>query len=265
MRRFLLFFIIVMLMALWIVIPVKAHASLIRSVPDVGAVLAQPPPEIILEYSEELDAAATQVDLYDGSGQVVIPGPGVIDLGNPHILRLHVRSLPEGVYSAVWRVRSAVDGHITNGSVGFSVGEGSPPASLLPPPGTPDPAMRLPSAAETFVRWLAYLSVTLTVGSLVFGFFIWRPAYRLDVNKWPAADEVIRRRIRWLALGGLAGLGIATITFVVFQAAQAREFLIWSALSLPPVELFSGRIGLLMSLRLLLVVALEPVMNFWRW
>ncbi len=256
MRRFLLFFIIVMLLALGLVIPVKAHASLIRSVPDVGAVLTEPPPEIILEYSEELDAAATQVALYDGIGQVVIPGPGVIDSGNPHILRLQLRSLPEGVYSAVWRVRSAVDGHVTNGSVGFSVGEGSPPASLLPPPGTPGPAMRLPSTAETLVRWLAYLSVTLAVGSLVFGFFIWRPAYQLDVNRSPAADEAIRRRIRWLTAGGLAGLGMATILFVMVQAAQAREVPVWSALRLPLSELFSGRIGLFMSLRLLLTIAL---------
>jgi hypothetical protein len=108
-----------------------------------------------------------------------------------------------------------VDGYVTNGRVAFSVGEGSPPASLLPPPGTPDPATSLPSITETFVRWLAYLSVTVAIGSFAFGFFIWRPAYRLEMNKMQAVDDTIRRRIRWWVLGGLAGLGMATILFVM--------------------------------------------------
>lgn len=256
MRRFLPFLVLVIVVILGITVPVRAHASLIRSIPSPGSVLDESPPEIILAYSEELDAPATKVGLFDGRGQVVIPGPGVIDPGDPHILRLQLPSLPDGVYSAVWRVRSAVDGHVTKGSVGFSVGEGSPPASLLPLPGTPDPATRLPSTVETFVRWLAYLSVTVAVGSLAFGFFIWRPAYRLGMNKTQAVDETIRRWIRWLALRGLAGLGMATILFVMVQAAQARELPMWSALSLPPSELLPGRIGSIMSLRLLLIIAL---------
>ena len=255
MRR-LIPFLVVIVVSLWMTSAAKAHASLMRSIPDAGAMLAVPPPEVVLEYTEELDPVATKVDLFDLNGQVVIPGPGVIDPSARHILRLKIDTLPDGVYSAVWRARSAVDGHVTNGSVGFSVGEGSPLASLLPPPGTPDLATRLPSRAETFVRWLAYLSVTVAVGSLAFGFFIWRPAYRLDLNKTQAVDETIRRRIRWLALGGLASLGMATILFVMVQAAQARELTLWSALSLPPSELLSGRIGLFMILRLLLIIAL---------
>jgi copper transport protein len=74
--------------------------------------------------------------------------------------------------------------------------------------------------------------------------------------KMQAVDETIRRRIHWLVLGGLAGLGIATILFVMVQAAQARELPLWSALSLPPLDLFSGRIGLFMGVRLLLIAVL---------
>jgi copper transport protein len=163
------------------------------------------------------------------------------------------------VYSAVWRVRSAVDGHVTSGSVGFSVGEASPLASLLPPPGTADPATAAPSAAEAFARWLAYLSATVAVGSLAFGCIVWRPTYQTEGSTLQAADETVRRLIRRLALGGLSGLGIATVLFVIVQAAQARELSLWSALAIPPAQLWAGRIGFYVATRMLLIVVLGIV------
>ena len=193
MRRILPILMLVLILALGVPRAAKAHASLVASVPVAGEVLREAPAEIMLEYSEELDSASSQVQLFDAGGQV--EGPGAVDPAEPRVLRLQTGSLPDGVYSAVWRVRSAVDGHVTSGSVGFSIGEASPPASLLPPPGTPDPARATPSGAQTFARWLAYLSVTLALGSLAFGFLVWRTAYRLEVSRSQAADETVRRWI----------------------------------------------------------------------
>jgi copper transport protein len=254
MRRFLPAFILVIVAGLWVAKPVSAHANLIRSVPEAGAVLIQSPPEIILEFSEDLDLAVTRLELFDANGQAMNPGPGVIEPGLPRVLRLKINALPDGVYSAVWRARSAVDGHITNGSVGFSIGEASPPASLLPPPGTPDPATVFPSTAETIARWLAYVATAVAVGSLCFGFLIWRPAYRRELNKSAVSDEAIRKLIRRLALGSLAGLGIVTLGFAIIQAAQAAQVSVWSALTISFTQLFSGRIGLLLGVRLILII-----------
>lgn len=256
MRHFFPPIIVVALVALWIAGPAKAHANLVSSVPEAGAVLAQSPQEIILEFSEDLDPALTRVQLLDASGQVMIPGPGVIDPSAPRVLRLKIDALPEGTYSAVWWARSAVDGHTTNGSVGFSLGETSPPASLLPPPGTPDPATVFPSTAETIARWIAYLSTAVGLGSLSFGFLIWRPAYRCEVNKPEASNEAIRQLIRRLALVGLSSLGVASLGFAVIQAAQALELPLWRILDIPFSRLFSGRIGWLLGVRLLSIVVL---------
>ncbi|HEY7506576.1 MAG TPA: CopD family protein, partial [Nitrososphaera sp.] len=254
MRRFLPAFILVIVAGLWVAKPVSAHANLIRSVPEAGAVLIQSPPEIILEFSEDLDLAVTRLELFDANGQAMNPGPGVIEPGLPRVLRLKINALSDGVYSAVWRARSAVDGHITNGSVGFSIGEASPPASLLPPPGTPDPATVFPSTAETIARWLAYVATAVAVGSLCFGFLIWRPAYRRELNKSAVSDEAIRKLIRRWALGSLAGLGIVTLGFAIIQAAQAAQVSVWSALTISFTQLFSGRIGLLLGVRLILII-----------
>ena len=243
------------LLALAVAFPARAHGGLVRSIPEAGAVLAVSPPEILLDFSEALDPAATKVELLDVNGQVQVPGPGVIDPDEPKTLRLAIPPLPDGVYSAVWRARSAVDGHVTSGSVGFSIGAASPPASLLPPPGTPDPATAVPAIPETLIRWLAYLSAVLAVGSLTFGFLIWRPVFR-QADPGEAVEAALRRRIRTLAGLGLAGLAGASLLFVMFQAAQARELPIWGALRIPPADLFSGRVGLIMGLRLLLILAL---------
>jgi copper transport protein len=165
---------------------------------------------------------------------------------------LEIDTLPDGVYSAVWRVRSAVDGHTTNGSLGFSIGETSSPASLLPPPGTPDPATRLPSTAETITRWLGYLSAVLAVGSLSFGFLVWRPAYRRETAHSEESDETVRRLIRRLSLSSLVILALATFGFGVVQAARALETSVWGTLTSSFSQIFAGRIGLWLGLRLVL-------------
>ncbi len=256
MKRFIPPLIIVIVMVLWIVSPAGAHANLVRSVPSAGAVLAQSPPEIVLEFSEDLEPAVTKVELLDANGQVIVPGPGIIDPSAPRVLRLKLDALPDGVYSAVWRVRSAVDGHIMNGSVGFSIGETSPAASLLPPPGTPDPATRIPSTAEVVARWLAYLSTAVAVGSLSFGFLIWRPAYQSEMNKLEALDEAIRQLIRRLTLGALATLGVATLSFAIIQAVQAFEGPIWETPGTLFSQLFVGWIGFVLGARLIFTIIL---------
>jgi copper transport protein len=250
MKRLIHALILVAALALGTSIPARAHAVLVRSVPEAGAGLLEAPNEIVLEFTEALDLVASRVELFDSDGHIVIPGPGVIDPNDGRILRLEIDTLPDGVYSAVWRVRSAVDGHTTNGSLGFSIGETSSPASLLPPPGTPDPATRLPSTAETITRWLGYLSAVLAVGSLSFGFLVWRPAYRRETAHSEESDETVRRLIRRLSLSSLVILALATFGFGVVQAARALETSVWGTLTSSFSQIFAGRIGLWLGLRL---------------
>ena len=256
MKRFVPCLLIVVLISLWVASPVKAHASLVHSIPRSGEVLTQSPPEIVLEFTEDIDPGVAKVELFDARGQVIVAGPGVVEPDAPRELRLTIHSLPDGVYSAVWRVRSAVDGHITNGAVGFSVGEASAPASLLPPTGTPDPATAIPSNMETIARWLAYLSAAVAVGSLSFGFLIWRPAYRNQTDKAEELEEAVRRRIRQFALGGLILLGVATFSFALIQAAEALEVPVWGVSGNALSQMFLGYIGRLLMARLILVILL---------
>src|SRR4029450_10957594 len=109
--------------------PASAHATLVSSDPPAGAVLTNSPQQITLQFSEDLDPTFTQVELWDASGDVIVQGPGEIPPGQTRTLILTTGTLPNGTYSAVWRARSLIDGHVTTGNVGFSIGEGSLQAS----------------------------------------------------------------------------------------------------------------------------------------
>lgn len=211
---------------LWILLPTLpawAHANLVRSNPPAGAVLAQAPGVVTLEFSEALDPLLTRARLVDADFQVIAEGPVVIDPEAERTMALELPAIQDGVYSVIWQARSAVDGHITNGSVSFSVGVNAVPASFLPPPGKPGPAAALPSGLETILRWLSYLGVSFAAGSLFFGLLVWRPAYRAWSERVPAADLQAAFRLRRLAVAGAAGLIAIQLAFVIFQAWESSQ------------------------------------------
>jgi CopC domain len=102
MKRFIPLLLVVVVLALGITSPAKAHAHLVSSVPKAGEGLAQSPPEIVLEYSEDLDPAYTKVELLDTNGQVVVPGPGVIEPSAPRRLRRGIQRSVAGALCHRW-------------------------------------------------------------------------------------------------------------------------------------------------------------------
>src|SRR4029078_13673097 len=102
------------------------------------------------------------------------PGPGAVDPARPRVLRLILPDLPKGSYTALWRVRSAADGHITQGRLPFGVGVTPTGTALIPPPGAPDPATLPPPPLDTIARRLNLLTVALALGGAPFGLVVLR-------------------------------------------------------------------------------------------
>jgi copper transport protein len=204
-------------------IAVQAHANLVRSDPEAGAVLAQVPKMVTLEFSEPLDAGFSKAKLADANLQIIVDNTSHINAANNHILQFDLPALSPGAYSVIWQARSAVDGHITNGIISFSVGTGTSPASLLPAPGTPDPTSTRPPLPDTLLRWLGYLTVALATGSIFFGFFVWRSAYRVWEAPESESDLIAGRWLRRLSLYGGLGLLVVSWIFVFFQAWQVTQ------------------------------------------
>jgi copper transport protein len=244
---FLLFRLGVLLIGLGLILlptmAVQAHANLVRSDPETGAVLAQAPQLVTLEFSEPLDPSFSKAKLADSNLVIIAEGPGHIDSNNNKVLQLDLPALSPGAYSIIWQARSAVDGHITNGIVSFSTGAGTSPASLLPPPGVPDPTTTRPPLADTLLRWLSYAAAALATGSILFGVFVWRPAYRAWETPDSLSDQVAGYRLRQLALLGITSLMAVSLVFLLFQAWQASwgAFQIsYSQALIKLIEPFSG-------------------------
>ena len=99
----------------------QAHARLQRSVPAVGAVVKASPPEIRLQFDDELDDWKSSIALADAQGHAVTIGKTKLT-GKPAqglTAAVPVRLKP-GAYKVKWQASSA-DGHETQGSFVFRI------------------------------------------------------------------------------------------------------------------------------------------------
>ena len=130
----------------------------------------------------------------------------MVDPATPQVLRLILPDLPKDSYTALWRVRSAADGHITEGSLPFGVGVAATSTSLIPPPGAPDPATLPPPPLDAVARWLNLVAAALALGGLSFGLLVWRPAFRQqttdDRRSGQSAIELLSDRRRSSVITG---------------------------------------------------------------
>jgi copper transport protein len=233
---------------------VLAHANLVRSNPPAGSILTQAPDDMIMEFNEQLDPSLTRAILLDTNSQVLSDGPGEIDPDNPKILVLPLPPLDPGTYTVKWLARSQVDGHNTTGTVGFSVGNSSPPASLLLPAGTPDPATELPNPFDTLFRWLGFLLLAVTAGSVFFSLLIWRAAY---TSAEIGPDQWLTWRIKRLVIVGALGLIFASAGLILVQAIQLGPADVGKVL----YQILIGRTGIILAARTLFLFAI--LFLFW--
>jgi copper resistance protein C len=98
---------------------VYAHAFLDHAEPRVGSTVPSAPKEVVLVFSQKVEAAFSSVEVSDANGVRV-------DQGKPQIsattMRVSVKPLPPGTYRVRWQVLS-VDTHTTEGNFTFQVGQ----------------------------------------------------------------------------------------------------------------------------------------------
>jgi len=232
--------------------PASAHANLVRSVPAAGAMLETTPEALTLEFSELLDPSLSQVQLFDSRNTMVTEARAV-DPARPYTLELPLGVLQDGAYTALWRVRSAEDGHITEGSLPFGVGVPAAAPVVLPPVGAPAPAQAPPAPADVIARWLSLAALALAVGPLGFARLIWRP-FALPGQ----ADAAMGLALRRMALAGLALVAAAAIAELLAQAADAGgEAGLMAALP----ALLTGRTGVLLGARVVLAAVIAVLVR----
>ena len=116
-------FLILLAYSVWAVIPVSAHALLVRSVPEANAVLEDSPAQVELYFSEPLEQELSSITAYDSNNLIVDAGDVRVDPSDPTRMTVSLRSLEDGVYTVTWKAVSSIDGHQTVGTFPFAVGD----------------------------------------------------------------------------------------------------------------------------------------------
>jgi copper transport protein len=148
-----------------------AHATLLRSVPADGAVVASAPKEVRLVFDDVVQVGGGN-EVVRNTGERVPLGPLRIGQGG-HVLVLPLRRrLADGDYSVRWSALSD-DGHFVSGVLAFAVGAGrAPPQSVL------RAASANPTADDVVSRWLLFAGLLVACGVVAFWYAAATPELR---------------------------------------------------------------------------------------
>ncbi|MGH2441751.1 MAG: copper resistance protein CopC [Chloroflexota bacterium] len=170
--------------------PALAHALLERSDPAAGAVLSSAPAQVHLYFSEDLNASASKIVVWDRYRHDREVGRAQVPSGHSRELVAPLHHLTAGSYLVLWTSVSADDGHVLRGSFVFSVKHTGPLPSLA--------GVSTGTSGQTFpdtetllsivAHWLELLAAITWVGAEVFTLFIPLPRFA----SVPSADS--RRR-----------------------------------------------------------------------
>jgi copper transport protein len=231
------------LLAIALVAPAaaSAHARLEGTVPPEGAVVKTEPAAVIFEFDEPVEGNFGAVRVYDAAGERVDEGDAFHPDGEGPRLGVHLKpGLPEGSYTATYRVVSA-DGHIVSSGYVFSIGkEGKAPTETVGELIGGSGNGKVTEVAYGLARGLEYVAIALAVGGFAFLLVCWLPALGAaagigeESRRAAAAAFASRlRRVLWIA----AGIGlIATAAQLVLEGAEAAGISGFSAIKANIIE-----------------------------
>lgn len=191
-RRLAVLTLAALLLVLALPAPAEAHATLVRSDPPQGAVLASAPERISFTFSEDVSLLPDGVRIFDAAGEELGADPTA---RGPELTVELTDEVGDGTLVVVWRVVSE-DGHPISGSLAFSIG--APSAEVVPPPVAGD-AGSGPPWTLSVVAWAGYVALLLTTGLVAF-VVLFLPAHHL-------ADRARDRLVRSARVG--AGTAVA--------------------------------------------------------
>lgn len=233
----------------------SGHAVLRDTEPARGAVAPEAPATVVLRFSEPVEGSFGAVRVFDRTGSRVDTGSVLRPGGGNERVGIRLREgLPDGTYTATFRVISA-DSHPVSGGFVFSIGSaGAAPAKTVEDLIDEGNAGPVTEVAFGAARWLDYAAIAMAIGILALLLGVWVPALRAAggaAGTWRSASEAFGRRLGRLALGTVLAGVAATALGIVLQGATAAGVSFWSALDPAVVgDVLETRFGTVWGLRL---------------
>lgn len=195
----------------------QAHANLVRSDPPANAVLSQPPTEVLLWFSEPVDARFSRIQVVDSGQQQWDNGDTHLHFDNTNLGVTLKEGLPEGTYTVIWSALSTVDGHRTFGTFAFTVGAGGASPGAIAPTEAASPSGP-PRALRISASWLELATVVGLVGAVAFYLLVARRALEaVEGDRERAEGRAAALARRWTV--GLAVATLAASAFVLWVRA----------------------------------------------
>ncbi len=231
-----------------------AHAVVVGTTPERGASVERAPERVTFRFNEPVESAFGALRVFDARGDRVDAGGTEHPRGDTVAIRLRP-DLPDGSYTATYRVVSA-DSHPISGGFVFSVGEGgaAPAATVSELIGSGE-AGPVTDVALGAAKGVTYAAIAVAVGGVLFLLAVWLPALR-DVagagESWRLASESFASRTRRVGAVTVAAGALAALLGLILQGASAGGTTVWDALD-PDVigDVLGTRAGTVWGLRLL--------------
>jgi copper transport protein len=237
--------------ALAIAAPASAHAVLLRTSPAQNSVVATPPSDVVLTFSEPVTPVPDKVRLIgpDGTrmqaGDVRVNGSDVLIPVDPKAAR--------GTYLVNFRVVSS-DGHPVAGAFTFSIGAPSPGGP--PADSNATTSSGVPTVALAIVRYIGYGGLVLLVGAALVLGVLW--PRRLD-NSGPA-------KAAWIGAGVVA---FATVAELILEVPYVSGSGLFNAGAGAWQEVLGSRFGTAHLVRLgvlgVSLILLRPLVSGKSW
>lgn len=211
-----------------------AHALLEQTSPPRGALVERQPAAVSFGFSEPVEGSFGAVRVYDAGGERADEGATFHPGGDSAKIGVRLpRDLPDGTYTATYRVVSA-DSHVISGGFVFSIGAaGAPPGATVAELIGESGAGPVADAAFGLARGLLYAAIALAVGSLAFLALAWLPAFAAVCGageRWRTAGTAFLTRLRGALLLAAAVGAVGAAGGVVLQGAEAAGVSGFSAL-----------------------------------
>lgn len=201
-----------------------AHASLIGTSPEKGAVLDRSPAQVVLRFDEAVSTVQGSVRVFNGevervdTGDVEKPTSDSVSVGLPG-------DLPDGTYVVAWRVISA-DSHPIRGAFAYSVGEPvGDTTDIVEAVLDQEAGSEAVDLALAIVRFVGLGTILLCVGGAAVLAFVVEPHSLRTALPWVALASLgvvlAVDSVAWIALTGVkaAGFGLDA----VFRWPLARD------------------------------------------